>query len=804
MKYYKTIAFLLSIILFVSLCSGCGKDENPAEGTETVEEQQALYAYQANFHPLTTHKGDQLQWIDRICVSGDKIYYSGSYVDGMIEAKDEITGETILDESGTPVEYENYVQGLFIFDPTTETVSLLEGYEPQPIPDGMNGSSHINSIVPGADGSVWVLEELYTYYFDLPEDFDSETDQAYDYYMEGEQLRYLNQYSEEGEKLKSITLEAPDDIYLDQVSVSSDGKVIAYDYQNLYIFGSDGKLQNTITDERFYGEFTILGDDDYAFVGYDEVSQSQVLKRLDLEQGVLSETGDSLPANVYQLYRGYDDYVFLYRIGDSVFGQKEDGTSEKLFSWMDCDVNSNNVDQFFVLGDGQIVALERDYSAAETVCNLIMMEQVDAATLPKKEELTIGCMSLDWELRNRIVEFNRSSQNIRFVVRDYSEYITDGDYETAYDAALQKLTTEILSGSAPDILCTDGLPVDQYIAKDILIDLWPLIDSDQELSREDLMTNFFDALSVDGKLYQVTDTFTIQTAIVNSEIADGRTSWTLEELLEARDSLQPGASIFGQYDTSKYILQSMIQFNMDQFMDWENGSCSFDSQEFIDILNFAAEFPEEVDYDNVDWETEESEYTRLKTGKQLMMNSGIHSFDDVQFHSGVFEGKASYIGFPTSSGSGSAFSGYGFLAITSSCKNVDVAWSLVRTLLLEEYQVEEHMYEFPTNRHAFETYKEQAMTPEYTTDPETGEQVEVSMGGIGFNDFMVELYSVKQEDFDAFWSVYENCTTVTGSNTEIMSLINDQAAAFFGGQKTAEETAKLIQDTVSLYMMEQG
>ena len=804
MNFKKIITLLLTIMLLVSVVSGCGKEETSAEKTNAEEENQSLYAYQADFHPLTTHNGDKLDWIDRICVSGDKIYYSGSYIDGMIEAVDEITGEAILDENGKPIEYENYVQGLFVFDPATETVSLLDGYQPQEVPEGMNGSANINGIVAGTDGSIWVLEELYTYYFDLPEDFDSETDQAYNYYMEGDRLRYMNQYSAEGEKIKSLTLETPDDIYLDQVSVSSDGRIIAYDYQNLYIFAPDGKLQSTITDERFYGEFTILGEDDYAFVGYDEATQSQVLKRLDLEQGKLSDSGEPLPTNVYQLYRGFGDYVFLYRLSDSVFGQKEDGTSEKLFNWMDCDVNSNNVEQFFVLENGQIVALERDYSSAETVCNLIFMEQVDASVLPEKEILTIGCMSLDWELRSRIVEFNRSSQNIRFVVRDYSEYMADGDYETAYAAALQKLTTEILSGSAPDILCTDSLPVEQYIAKDILIDLWPLIDSDPELSREDLMTNFFDALSVGGKLYQVTDTFTIQTAVFNSDIAAGRSSWTLEELLEARDSLQPGASIFGQYDTSSYILQSMIQFDMDQYMDWKTGTCSFDSQEFIDILNFAAEFPREVDYDSIDWETEESEYTRLKTGKQLMMNSGIHSFDDVQFHSGIFEGKASYIGFPTASGNGSAFGCYGCMAITSSCKNVDAAWGLVRTLLLEENQVEEYMYQFPTNKHAFEKYKEQAMTPEYTTDPETGEQVEVSNGGIGFNDFMVELYSVKQEDFDAFWSVYENCTTVSGTHTEVMSLISDHAAAFFDGQKTAEETAKLIQDTVSLYMMEQG
>lgn len=801
----KTISLVIVLMMLLTLFSGCGKDqESTVSKEEASDETEAMYAYQADFSPLTTHKGDKLDWIDRICVSGDKIYYSGAYVDGMIAATDEITGEPVMDENGKVVEYENHVQGLFVFDPAKEEVTLLDGYAAPEIPEGMKGNANINSIMAGADGTIWVLEELYTYYFDLPEDFDQETDQIYDYYTEGERLRYLSQYSAEGEKLKSLTLDVPDDVYLDQSAVTSDGRIVAYDYQNLYIFASDGKLQTTLSDNQFYGEFAVLGEGEFGFICYDEAAQSPVLKLLDVEQGKLVDTELPLPANVYQVYAGFGEYPYLCQINDAVFGLKEDGTAEKLFSWMDCDVNSNNIDQFFILSDGRVAALERDYSSPETACNLIIMNRVDASALPKKEEVTLGCMSLDWDLRTNIVEFNRSNPNTRIVVRDYSEYITDDDYESSYAAALQKLTTEILSGSAPDILCTDRLPVDQYIAKGMLMDLWPLIDSDPELSREDLMTHFFDVLSVDGKLYQVTDTFTIQTAVVNSDIADGRTSWTLKELLEARDSLQPGASIFGQYDTSEYILQSMIEYNMDQFLDWEAGSCSFDSDEFLDILNFAAEFPQEVDYDSIDWETEESEYTRLKTGKQLMMSGGIHSFDDVQFHSGVFEGKASYIGFPTISGSGSSFSCYGCLAISSTCKNVDVAWGLVRTLLLEENQVEEYMYEFPTNKHAFEVYKEQAMTPEYTTDPETGEKVEVSSGGIGFNDFMVELYSVKQEDFDSFWAVYENCATVSAGNNEVINMIKTQAKAFFDGQKTAEETAKLIQDQISLYMMEQG
>lgn len=41
--------------------------------------------------------------------------------------------------------------------------------------------------------------------------------------------------------------------------------------------------------------------------------------------------------------------------------------------------------------------------------------------------------------------------------------------------------------------------------------------------------------------------------------------------------------------------------NADTFVDWETGTASFDSPEFIDYLNFAAQFPTEFDYNTFDW-----------------------------------------------------------------------------------------------------------------------------------------------------------------------------------------------------------
>ena len=43
-----------------------------------------------------------------------------------------------------------------------------------------------------------------------------------------------------------------------------------------------------------------------------------------------------------------------------------------------------------------------------------------------------------------------------------------------------------------------------------------------------------------------------------------------------------------------------------------------------------------------------------------------------------------------------------------------------------------------------------------------------------------------------------------GSSTEIFQIVNDEAAAFFAGERSAEDTAKVIQTRVSLYLSEQG
>lgn len=96
------------------------------------------------------------------------------------------------------------------------------------------------------------------------------------------------------------------------------------------------------------------------------------------------------------------------------------------------------------------------------------------------------------------------------------------------------------------------------------------------------------------------------------------------------------------------------------------------------------------------------------------------------------------------------------------------------------------------------------MKQEYYEDPETGEQVPQPTLTYEFDGQQLNIYAMTEDEFNLFMRVYENCNSVTAYNQEINNIINEETAAFFDGQKTAEETAKIIQDRVSLYVAEKG
>ena len=81
----------------------------------------------------------------------------------------------------------------------------------------------------------------------------------------------------------------------------------------------------------------------------------------------------------------------------------------------------------------------------------------------------------------------------------------------------------------------------------------------------------------------------------------------------------------------------------------------------------------------------------------------------------------------------------------------------------------------------------------------------VVIGGTGVNeDGSISIYAMTQEQVDQILNLINTTTAVYGYDESILNIISDEAAAYFAGEKSLDDTANMIQSRVNLYVAEQS
>lgn len=809
----RILSALLVLVLLLGVLAGCSKkkaqttdDANKNDQSSETAETSSQYAYQAQFLDLPK----DIQWIGSSCVAGDLLYFSASVPDG--------GKETYTDENGQEISYDTYSEAIFRMDLNSGECTKLENYVAEPVTedptaaDGVtmgqdgsmivyNNSTNISTMAAGTDGTIWLYRQTSRYSSDGSSD---------------ETISELIQLDAHGTLLRTITpvsddaSDNSDGWYYTISDIFSDDKgyVYTYDYQTLNVYGPDGTFICGKTGDELNGQVCQLSASE---VGMTSVSadDKSVFRQLDPET---KDWGRETPvsSDAWDLFPGNDVYAYFYTRNGSIYGERKDtGKTEKVVDWMSCDIDSSFIgsDSIAFLSDGRIAAVLSDYNRQDGSGQqqVVVLTRVDASSVKQKTELTLACFDLDYNLRSQIVKFNKNNSDYRIVVKAYSEFATEDDYT----AGLTKLNTEIISGNVPDLMMTNQLPVAQYAAKGLLEDLWSYIDADPEYSRDALMLQPINAVQTDGHLYQMPIDFGVVTAIGLNKIVGGYTSWTLADVNDALSKLPEGATVFNKYYTQAEMLQYCVAMNAANFMNWQDGTCNFDSDEFRALLEFVKPLPADYDWQSDD-EDYESDYSRVRNGKQLLYPTSISDFDNLYYTFAALNNDAAFIGFPREDGSsGNCFTSQVSLAITTACKDKSAAWSFIRSTLSDDYQT--NMWSFPIVKSAFEAQAAKAMEQEYETDAdgnqildENGNPIPISTGGMSYGDEpMIELYAVTQEQYDAVMDVINTTTSYLNYDTNVLDTISQEAAAYFSGDKTVEEVSKLIQNRVSLYMQEQ-
>lgn len=853
MKTYRMIAALLAIVMLLGVFAGCSKNSdnttdpaNPGSSTgtktETNDEKAAStskYTYQAEFLPIP----DNIQYVNTSTISGANLYFTGSIIDGK---------QTYTDENGEEIEYDNYRSALFKMDIETGDCTELTEFQLPEVPEGWMGSTDLNTIQAGADGTLWAIYGSYTYRYNPPADMAAD-DSMYNYYEQGENKTGLLHLDADGKELKRIEFNQTDEngnsFYVSNFFVDNSGNVYLSDWQNVYIYDQDGNQKTTVDLSENGGELCELkaGVVGVCYYKNDEAKPEEsgrVFQEIDPATGKLTGDTVKIPDSAYNFFPGDDVYDIYYDYNGNIYGYKFDtDTKDKVIDWIECDINSNNLNSYSILPDGRVIAFENTYDdqTQTNTMQLIVMTRVDAASVVNKTVLTFACMYLDWNMRDAIVKFNRASNTHRIVVRDYSEYNTDDDYT----AGIQKLNTEMLSGKLPDMIDinTYSMPIEQYAAKGFLTDLYELIDADADLSRESFVQPVLKALeSADGKLYQLPNTFAVSTAIALDKVAGDYDTWNLAAVKDAMTKLQDGATVFDVYRTKSDILSTCISRNIDAFVDWENGAAHFDSDEFKALLEFANSFPDTYDWENADEEDQDSAQNRMNAGKQLMSSFYVSSLEDILYQLTGYNGKVKFVGYPSEDGtSNHAFQIDGAIAISSTCADKTAAWNFMKQFLNEEYQSSYNIWSFPINQAAFDAKLKEMMTEEYQTDDngnvmkdDNGNPIRIPKvtyytdgngtmtgystgnGGVAVmqasadgsvemgENGEVNVYAMTQEQADEILGLINATTAVYGYDESIMGIITDEAALYFAGEKSLDDTVSMIQSRVNLYVAEQS
>lgn len=429
------------------------------------------------------------------------------------------------------------------------------------------------------------------------------------------------------------------------------------------------------------------------------------------------------------------------------------------------------------------------------ISGIILCLLLSGCKMPEREEsktnLVLAAFEQNAELDKQVALFNQENEAYHIEVRQYNRY-EDGD-------GIQRLQREIVSGEGPDIINFGS----EYMLSDIVgqytEDLNPYFTEMSEEENLEFWQNLIQAFSYKEKLYALPTAFTLQTYVARTETVGERESWSIEELMQCYEENKKGKD-FMLYpgETKKDVFGTLLTGSIDNYVDWEKGTCRFDSEEFRQILEFANQFPAALTI------TEDcSPMEIFQNGKALLYPLLLRTFYDTSAAEIIMGEPVTYVGYPVSEKtvSGTVIKASSDVwAISSTSKNKEAAWEFISHFYRIPYQ-EEIKEGLPVNKSAFEKMCKEAMQTEY--EEKNGESVPIEKAWVSFEgEQSIPIYQISEAQADSLKKVVGGAAAFSGYDSGLHTILLEESEAYFAGDKTLDETVEIMQKRAVLYMNE--
>lgn len=490
----KLWTFIISAAMLVSMLGGCAKGDDTLSAGSAAGEQTG-----------TSGSDSGQATSDGGTAADNRSNAMGRYVEETIDVSSYVSrafGITRL-ENDNLVILDAYA-GMIVSEDNGTTWESVEIPGMGDISD-FNEENYIWDMKAGSDGTVAVL---YSSYEEVENDIEFSDDELAMFYPDGTSSKTVLAKPESGTSINNIFL-------------SPSGEVFGIAQGNgPYLIDTErGSLSRYLTVSahldflQFQGDYLLMLSKEEGIRIYDRQTEDyltdEALADFMKEYYLNSDYNVFETFSVY-FFPGEENCIYvagkkgLHRhvLGGSAMEQVIDG---ELSSFSNPSMELCGVT---MLPDNMFLAL---FSGGKAVR---FSYRDDIPAVPE-DRLTVYSLEDDDTVRLAIAKYQTDHPEA-FI--EYEIGIEEGSAVTREDA-VKNLNTRMMSGEGPDILIMDGLPIDSYVERGLLLDISSYVD---EINADSpLMPGVLNSFTEDGHIYMLPASFQIPVLVGDADLVNG-------------------------------------------------------------------------------------------------------------------------------------------------------------------------------------------------------------------------------------------------------------------------------------------
>ncbi len=415
---------------------------------------------------------------------------------------------------------------------------------------------------------------------------------------------------------------------------------------------------------------------------------------------------------------------------------------------------------------------------------------------PSEEEIPenvilLGARTKDYgKIYKLVTAFNQTQSGYTVKIQNYD--------------SRDSMLLDLVRGKGCDLLLLAPYDLTTLSDKDGLEDLTPYFEKSEKVSRENLFDAVLEAGTAGGKLTGAMSDFTVHAILVEKGYTEDG-GWTIEEYLALMDKYPevPLSSNIASQEVLLWLMDDLSALS-ETFVNWDERTCSFESEAFIQTIETLKSYQERFPKKDLDYSM--SLIDRLY--KKQVQTVGIdldydQCFGEYRDIRDAFLGSYELAGLPTQDGkvcySMPAFMGQSVLySMNAASAKKDAAW-LFLEYMMSEYQetlAEKCDGGYPVRRDIVERKLQE----------EVEAQADESYVVKNFytNEYRTKRGNFTETDKEQVLYILDHVSppTILQSGGNFRNILIEELEAFFAGDKTAAEAAKIIQNRVTTYLNE--